>query len=334
MLVARIGYMKFYCGAQAGDEAPRGGGSYPDEEKHERYNFAVHSGRVYGYVQPKGGGVNLARIAPGAQGDELDDVLVVFLGGQTVVGWYRSATVFDRVLHPKGALAKARQHCGYVCTASAADAVLLPTRARSFDVPHGKGGTGTANVTYRFDPSGQMKESPWIDDLLAYVDAYAGPNLIEDPLAEAEDDVAASLESVAAESAGQGFTTSPAVRKAVENRAVALATSHFENDGWAVTPKGKPYDLLCKKGTATLYVEVKGTQLNASQILLTRNEVAFAKKHSDRMALFVASGIKVSQHGKANVKATGGKTQIVKPWSPYRGLLQPITYWYKLEEHD
>jgi len=46
-----------------------------------------------------------------------------------------------------------------------------------------------------------------------------------------------------------------------------------------------PSDLRCTKGIEVLRVEVKGTQTEGEEILLTPNEVAFVTSHRDTMEL-------------------------------------------------
>ena len=53
VLLARIGFMKFYKGPKPGDEKPIGGGKYNTEGiGHEAYNFLNVRGSLYGYFQP------------------------------------------------------------------------------------------------------------------------------------------------------------------------------------------------------------------------------------------------------------------------------------------
>src|SRR6266851_4440481 len=71
----------------------------------------------------------------------------------------------------------------------------------------------------------------------------------------------------------QGFMSSPAVRKAIEEHSVELARKHFKALDYFVETHGKPFDLLCTRGQERLYVEVKGTQGSGAEILLTKGEV-------------------------------------------------------------
>jgi hypothetical protein len=144
--------------------------------------------------------------------------------------------------------------------------------------------------------------------------------------------VAAALE--AAESAlaartGQGFSSSPERRKAVELHAMSVATDYFENRGFEIedTSANKPYDLVAKKGADKLYVEVKGTTAGGEQVFLTKNEVAHAQAHPNECVLFIVHGIEVA--GSQNSPtAKGGTSIVVRPWVPANEDLLALSFQY------
>ena len=77
---------------------------------------------------------------------------------------------------------------------------------------------------------------------------------------------------------GTGYERDSRIRKAVELYAVAKAREFYEKDhGYSVTPKGKPYDLLCEKPDEILHVEVKGSRYALDAIIVTINEVEDAR---------------------------------------------------------
>src|SRR5262249_48269767 len=96
--------------------------------------------------------------------------------------------------------------------------------------------------------------------------------------------------------------------------------------GYKVDVRGKPYDLHCTRADNTLHVEVKGTTTTGEEILLTPNEVTFAEEHSSSMALFVVSGIQVSEGD--NPVASGGTAIEVRPWRIDSSRLTAICYSY------
>lgn len=129
------------------------------------FNFSPVKGRVFGYVAPSGEApYQFARIDSGAaDADHLDDVLLAFTaprptelgGGQVVVGWYKNATLYPSWREPQRQDRRfgERKDWEYCCECAASDAVLLPTPARRWQIPHGRGGMGQAKVRY-FGSSG------------------------------------------------------------------------------------------------------------------------------------------------------------------------------------
>jgi hypothetical protein len=328
VLFARIGWMKFYTGAV--DEKPIGGGSYTkDQIGSELFNFKDVDGFLYGFV--KGGSrskaFNLRRIDPKAPGaGNVEHVTVVFVatdpkgGGQKVVGWYKDATVYSKwIPHPIQPPYKKR--VAYCIKAPSVEARLVPTRYRTEELPGGKGGMGHSNVRYAVT-HGRVDLKPWMSGVLKYVDEYRGPNLVEDRMAEADDpDPVVSVIETSA-----GFETNPKIRQAIERHSVRAAGKYFEKLGYAVQPKGKPYDLLCLKSGSRKFVEVKGTRTDGSVVALTRNEVNFLRENAGSAAMFVLHSIKL-RPGK-EPKAFGGHMKLVEPWDPSCGELKPISFFF------
>lgn len=338
VLFARVGWMKYYNGPQAGDARPVGGGSYTAEHIGlEVYNFQNLDGHYYGHFKPAGPRkqINLARIEPGFGGQFIENTLVIFIarhpdeGGQLIVGWYDRATVFDRIQESRNAR---RGEYGYLCTTSAEHACLLPTARRAQPVPHGKGGMGQPNVRYVFDEKGNRNAADWIEDAIAYVDAYEGENALLDDKAEAEDAILTAAEVAAAGRRGQQFCGTVEDRKAVEMQAMEAAVKHFTGLGYTCDPsvhKTKSYDILCKQEDRERYVEVKGTQGGPVSVFLTRGEVKHVRSHGGSCALFVLHGIKLHRKGN-KVNATGGEPFVILPWELDEASLEPLAYEYRL----
>ena len=126
-----------------------------------------------------------------------------------------------------------------------------------------------------------------------------------------------------------GFRTSPQQRRAIELRAMGLATAFFENLGGEVKDVSatRPFDLTVKINGEQLSVEVKGTVGDGSEVLLTRGEV---KHHGDiypQNALVVVSGIRL--HGPTDAPlATDGDLHVVQPWLVEHVALTPVSYRY------
>ncbi|WP_263385521.1 DUF3883 domain-containing protein [Granulicella arctica] len=126
-----------------------------------------------------------------------------------------------------------------------------------------------------------------------------------------------------------GFLLSTSARKAIEERGMALAEAHFAREGYVVERRGKPYDLRCGRGNVSLWVEVKATQGEAEEIILTRNEVELSKARSAQMALAIITNI----HLKNGNEAAGGEIRVIQPWRVKEELLRPIAYFYSLANH-
>ncbi len=354
ILFARIGHMIYYAGPQPGDEKPVGGGSYNKESLgHEARNFQFVDGQLYGYCQPylrwrKGkplpANISLERIDPSCVGNKLDNVLVIFFatkpkeGGQVIVGWYNGATVNRHKIEPSGTLAKARQKFGYYMTCPAKNAVLLPTWKRpTLFRGKKKGKPGQANAFYLFDKGEHrdlsLPSNKWIAEAIQFVNEYSAESLLLEPMAEMMPAVEEILEAALNRGTGQGYNISPHARKAIEMRAMTVAEAHFAKlyKVDATVHKTKPYDLLCKdksSGKIRLFVEVKGTQNLGTSIILTKNEVASARKA--KTALFVLYSVKLSGKGK-KVIAKGGVARIRSPWAIDDKRLKALTYSYSLE---
>jgi hypothetical protein len=145
----------------------------------------------------------------------------------------------------------------------------------------------------------------------------------------ASENALVAFEAAQPRAGGQGFQGSAIARKKIEDLAMASAKAYFEAQGYVVETRGKPFDLLCARGSETIYVEVKGTTTAGCNVLLTPNEVGFARDHSDSMVLYILSEILVEGTGEV-VTTRGGKSRILRPWRLDRGVLSPIGYSYAL----
>jgi hypothetical protein len=334
VLFARIGHMHNYAGSIPGDARPIGGGGFNKNNiGHEIYNYKVTRGRLYGYFQPNmaSNSVALERVDPALSPEDqtATNVLLIFVarlkgGGQVVVGWYRSATLYRHgIRRSPGKPAK----YGHYAVAEASNAVLLPDANRRWEVPHGKNGMGQSNVCYPYYRNGVPKALPWIRRIIRLIEGYQGPNLLASPEAGAEADSANAVERALARSQGQGFASTPEQRRAIEDHSMAAAKRHYQRNGYEVTDvsKQKSWDFECRKGRGVLHVEVKGTTTDGRTVVLTKNEVTHALSGKARCVLFVLHSIKLK--GK---RASGGKSNILDPWSLQRASLTAITYTYRI----
>lgn len=342
VLLARVGYMKFYQGPKPGDEKPIGGGSYnTDRIGHEAYNFLNIRDKLYGYFQPhmkEPYEINLSRIVQGSSGDKIDNVLVIWFAtnpidrGQVVIGWYNNATVFRSIQSPTSL--PQRKNYNYNIVANTKDCVLLPISKRKFPVGHNIGGTkegnpGQANAFYLLDGRGHAKDlkSPnnaWIKKLTTYVENYDGLKI-----SSREDEIQEDAVTAGHSSGGQGFQSDVEVRLMIEARAMTICKKHYSNNGYDVedVSANRPYDFLIKKNGESRFVEVKGTQTAGDTIVLTKNEVELSHAHGDKMVLFVVHSIVMN---KKTVKQGSGVVTIIDPWRVNDDKLTPISFTYKL----
>ncbi len=128
---------------------------------------------------------------------------------------------------------------------------------------------------------------------------------------------------------GQGFRVSKVEQRAIEQRAVDVATAHFQAAGWVVKDVGltESYDLDCRRGEERLYVEVKGTTSPGASVILTRNEVALHREVYPSNALAVVSRIALDKVAVPPT-ASGGLLRVVAPWSIADEDLAPLAFSY------
>lgn len=124
-----------------------------------------------------------------------------------------------------------------------------------------------------------------------------------------------------------GYIADAKVRRAIEMRAVDMATEHYSPE-FDVEDVGasRAYDLhLVHRTTgAERRVEVKGSTGNASAVELTHGEVANAREFQPT-DLFVVSGIEWERDGD-RVRAWGGAARICREWEPLESSLTAIRF--------
>lgn len=127
---------------------------------------------------------------------------------------------------------------------------------------------------------------------------------------------------------GQGFQGDQAMRQAVEERAMVAAEQHYAAAQWTTKRRvhdNVGYDILCTKGSEELFVEVKGTIGDGSQVIITRKEAEHAHAHSKQTQLFILYDIQPT-----NIDGSG-TVRIISEWDPLAsGSLVPISYFWRL----
>lgn len=159
MVFLNIAWMERYEGLIGDDIEISSGGSYVKEHGygHEIFNFKNINEKVYGYVQPPGGSLNISRLGASKDDECIENVLAVFTaahkdGGTYIVGWYKNATFYKDYQNIELPERKFRnEYFGYYAIADADNATLLSLdERRSFpEIPRRKkGGMGQSNVWY------------------------------------------------------------------------------------------------------------------------------------------------------------------------------------------
>jgi hypothetical protein len=130
---------------------------------------------------------------------------------------------------------------------------------------------------------------------------------------------------------GSGYIADAAVRKAIEWRAVNLATEAYEAEGYKVdyTGSSKPYDLAVAKGSDRRRVEVKGSSGAATTVELTDGEVTNCHEFAPS-DLFVVDGIQWWRAADGSVHADGGAVRWWRDWTAADASLKAIRFRYTL----
>lgn len=309
VVFGRTGWLDHYDSKKWPDEGkPKHGGSFNENNfGSEIDNFRPIRGYVYGYIQTPAaaGGFNPDRVG------DMKGTLVVLCAKhperqqQVVVGWYENATLYPKSceVSPRYGLRNFR--------AKASDAVLLPVSERTWPIPKGKGAMGQSNVFYVLTAEGKPRREPWLQKILRSIDKHK------------QSDVPVVVPTSLQVPNGQGLGLSKAERDQVEEWAMAAAERHYRGKRYKTQRRGRPFDLMCRRGKEELRVEVKGTTTAGVSVLVTIGEVKSARAHATD--LFVLSGIELTSQGPK-----GGRTRVISPWKPTDNQLSPMVLQYKL----
>ena len=124
---------------------------------------------------------------------------------------------------------------------------------------------------------------------------------------------------------GQGRVHDPVRRKRIEDAAQDWLMAHYREQDFTVTDRraGRPNDAIAEKGSGVLYLEAKGTTSDGARVVVTRNEVAWAKAHLGQCVMGIWSGIVFDANGQVD-PARG--TREIYFWHPEDHELKPIDY--------
>jgi hypothetical protein len=148
------------------------------------------------------------------------------------------------------------------------------------------------------------------------------------PAEQVEAEVSVAVNPTRRSSARQGFGLSGAERKAVELRAMLLATEHLIGMGYDCrdTSSSESFDLLACKGDESLKVEVKGTTSDSCEaIVMTANEVRLHGLEKGKTGLIMVSRIRLRKEDGKPV-AEGGQVEALMGWDISEWQSEPIAY--------
>lgn len=131
---------------------------------------------------------------------------------------------------------------------------------------------------------------------------------------------------------GQGRVHDPERRRKIEMAAQEWLMDHFRGLGWDVidTHLGRPYDAIAISGSQTLYLEAKGTTTDGATVIVTRNEVAWARRHPGQCVMGIWSGMRFDTRG--NIHPRIGRREIFD-WQPDEDELSAIDYDWTVPAH-
>lgn len=141
-------------------------------------------------------------------------------------------------------------------------------------------------------------------------------------------ELAAIVKPLRRRTRAQGIGLSAAERRAVEQRAMFLATQFLESEGFTCDDKSatESFDILARRGMHTLKIEVKGTTSDlCDSVLMTRNEVELHRSEKGRTGLLIVSRIQVDR-GEAIPSAVGGVIDAMLHWDIDQWLLESIAF--------
>jgi predicted RNA-binding protein with PUA-like domain len=144
-------------------------------------------------------------------------------------------------------------------------------------------------------------------------------------------DARIAIEAIAGKPSGQRFRASEAERTAIEMRAVAVATEHFEQEGWAVedVSRNESFDLRCTRGDDVRRVEVKGTTSSGEVVPITVGEVDTARAHPTAACFAIVTAIKLTRASStAEPVASEGVLRVIFPWAVDQDALAPLGWAY------
>lgn len=141
-------------------------------------------------------------------------------------------------------------------------------------------------------------------------------------------DLAAIVKPLRQRTRSQGIGLTAPERRAVELRAMLLATEFLKSEGFACEDKSavESFDILARRDGRVLKIEVKGTTSElCDSILMTRNEVELHRREKGTTGLLIVSKIQLTQ-SDAVPSASGGVVEALMQWDIDQWMLESIAF--------
>jgi hypothetical protein len=141
-------------------------------------------------------------------------------------------------------------------------------------------------------------------------------------------EIATALNPLIRPSGRQGYGLSAPARRAVEKRAMEVASQFLHSNGYAVrdTSGSSPFDFEATLSGVRIKVEVKGTTSDrADGILLTANEVELHRTEKGNTALIIVSSIRLSEKN-GDYSGSGGTVEWLLGWDIDEWLHEPTAF--------
>jgi hypothetical protein len=195
---------------------------------------------------------------------------------------------------------------------------LAEAQARIADNPETSKAGGTKRIRLRVDVPGYRFE-----------DATRLAEILAPPIAERTGEGMSTREHPMH---SQGFQLDQEAKVIIETYAMNAATEFYSEHGWVVEDVhgSESYDLICRRRNEEKHVEVKGTTMLGTEVILTDKEVKHARDYRST-ALFVVAEIAITRdNGGLITAANGGIRHVYDPWRIEDGVLTPINYRYQV----
>lgn len=155
------------------------------------------------------------------------------------------------------------------------------------------------------------------------------PQLTRVPRPRAVLPVAAPAPSPRLTSRGRaGYVADPALRRALENHAVARAVEYYMRlgyDQFEDVSTTHPFDVIARSPTDVRHVEVKGSSgVEVEHVEVTRGEVLHSRETPTDLA--VVDSITWWRDGLGEIETAGGRVRVWHGWTAAEAALTPTRY--------